>query len=81
MSDRNLDPTLASDSTLVSGFVDHLAERLLKTRTLYLTGGVDDRVSYRLVSSFLTLDAEAPGEPITFYLNSPGGSVTAGFSI
>lgn len=60
---------------------DRLAERLIESRTIYLAGGVDDRLSARIVTGLLLLEQTGPEEPITMFLNSPGGSVTAGFAI
>ncbi len=56
-------------------------ERLLKTRTVQLFGPVDDKLAARITTELLILEADKPGEPITMLLNSPGGSVTAGFAI
>ncbi|OAJ43295.1 ATP-dependent Clp endopeptidase, proteolytic subunit ClpP [Batrachochytrium dendrobatidis JEL423] len=52
--------------------------RLLKERIVMLNGEVDDSVSAIIVAQLLFLEAENPEKPISFYINSPGGSVTAG---
>lgn len=58
-----------------------LAEKLLKARTIQLNGQVDDKLAARIVGELLLMEADDPEAPITLFLNSPGGSVTAGFSI
>ena len=55
--------------------------RLLKDRVVCLTGGVSDPVSSVLVAQLLYLQSESPTKPINMYINSPGGSVTAGLAI
>ncbi|XJO76976.1 hypothetical protein BDV3_001630 [Batrachochytrium dendrobatidis] len=55
--------------------------RLLKERIVMLNGEVDDSVSAIIVAQLLFLEAENPEKPISFYINSPGGSVTAGMAI
>jgi len=52
--------------------------RLLKERVMFLTGEVVDYKADRLVASMLFLESENPDKPIHWYINSPGGSVTAG---
>jgi ATP-dependent Clp protease, protease subunit len=56
-------------------------QRLLKHRTLFISEGINSTVAKRVVSQLLILDAEAPGEPIVLYQNSPGGEVNSGFAI
>jgi ATP-dependent Clp protease protease subunit len=55
--------------------------RLLKERIIFLGSGVSDDVANVIVAQLLFLEAENPEKDITFYVNSPGGSVTAGMSI
>ena len=55
--------------------------RLLKERIIFLGSGVNDDVANVIVAQLLFLEAENPDKDITFYINSPGGSVTAGMSI
>src|SRR6187397_2639302 len=47
-------------------------------REVYLWGVVDDKSAKEVVSKFLLLEADKPGEEIKFYINSPGGVVTSG---
>ncbi len=56
-------------------------ELMLKNRTVYLWGAVDDRSAKEVVSKMLLLDADKPGKEIKFYINSPGGVVTSGMVI
>lgn len=55
--------------------------RLLKDRIIFLGGGIDDDVSNLIVAQMLFLEAEDPEKDINLYINSPGGSITAGMAI
>jgi len=55
--------------------------RLLKDRIVMLDTDVNEHSASLIVAQMLFLESEAPGEPVNFYINSPGGSVTAGMSI
>lgn len=55
--------------------------RLLKERVVFLIGPVNDATANLVVAQMLFLEAENPDQDIHFYINSPGGSVTAGMSI
>jgi ATP-dependent Clp protease protease subunit len=55
--------------------------RLLKERIVFLGSGVDDSVANVIIAQLLFLEADDPEKDITFYINSPGGSVTAGMAI
>ena len=55
--------------------------RLLKERVIFLVGRVDDQVANLVVAQMLFLESENPEKDLHFYINSPGGSVTAGMSI
>ncbi|CAM3860049.1 ATP-dependent Clp endopeptidase proteolytic subunit ClpP [Rheinheimera salexigens] len=55
--------------------------RLLKERVIFLTGQVEDHMANLVVAQLLFLESESPEKDIYIYINSPGGSVTAGLSI
>ncbi|MBD1571798.1 MULTISPECIES: ATP-dependent Clp endopeptidase proteolytic subunit ClpP [Vibrio] len=55
--------------------------RLLKERIIFLTGQVEDHMANLVVAQLLFLESESPDKDIFLYINSPGGSVTAGMSI
>lgn len=55
--------------------------RLLRERVIFLVGGIDDHVANVVVAQLLFLEAENPEKDIHFYINSPGGAVTAGMAI
>jgi ATP-dependent Clp protease protease subunit len=55
--------------------------RLLKDRIVFLGGGVDDEIANLIVAQMLFLSNEDPKADINFYINSPGGSVSAGLAI
>ena len=55
--------------------------RLLKERVIFLTGQVEDHMANLIVAQMLFLEAENPEKDIYLYINSPGGSVTAGLAI
>jgi ATP-dependent Clp protease, protease subunit len=56
-------------------------QRLSLERIIFLSQEVDDGIANAIVASMLYLDSEDPGKPISLYINSPGGSVTAGMAI
>ncbi len=55
--------------------------RLLKERVVFLVGPVDDHMANLVVAQLLFLESENPDKDISLYINSPGGSVTAGLAI
>ena len=55
--------------------------RLLKDRIIFLSEAIDDNVASIVVAQLLFLEAEDPEKDICIYINSPGGSVSAGFAI
>ena len=55
--------------------------RLLKERVIFLVGEVNDQTANLVVAQLLFLESENPEKDISFYINSPGGSVTAGMAI
>ena len=55
--------------------------RLLKEREIFITGAVEDHMANLIVAQLLFLEADNPDKDINLYINSPGGSVTAGMSI
>ena len=55
--------------------------RLLRERVIFLTGEVEDNMANLIVAQMLFLEAENPDKDIHLYINSPGGSVTAGMAI
>ena len=55
--------------------------KFLEQRKIFLWGQVDDDSAQDIVSKLLYLESVKPGEKITFFINSPGGVVTSGFSI
>ena len=55
--------------------------RLLKERVIFLSGEVEDHMANLIVAQLLFLESEDPDKDINIYINSPGGSVTAGMAI
>ena len=55
--------------------------RLLKERIIFLVGPVDENTANLVVAQMLFLESENPDKEINFYINSPGGSIAAGFAI
>jgi len=71
-----------AESTLAAGMLDdQLATRLLHERIIVLGTEVDDRVANRLCAQLLLLSAEDSRRDSSLYINSPGGSVSAGLAI
>ena len=60
---------------------DSVFERLLRERIIFLGSLVDDEIANKLCAQILLLSAEDPNRDISLYINSPGGSVTAGMAI
>ena len=87
---RDRDPVEVYDNALVPMVVEQTARgeraydiysRLLKERIIFLTGAVFDQVSSLLCAQLLFLESENPNKDISFYINSPGGVVSAGLAI
>ena len=76
-----MSPHLRSTDLDVPSATDTLFDRLFAERIVYLAGEVDDAAAHRITAQLLLLAADDPGRDITFYVNSPGGSVTAGMAI
>ena len=72
---------LRTGSPGMAGFGDMLDERLLRERIVWLEGEVRDENSNRIAKQLQVLAAEDPEKDITLYINSPGGSITAGMVI
>jgi ATP-dependent Clp protease protease subunit len=64
-----------------SVFTDQIYNRLLAERIVFLGQEVDDAIANRICGQLLLLAAEDPERDVQFYINSPGGSVTAGLAI
>jgi len=76
----NLVPIVVEQSARGERSYD-IYSRLLKERVIFLVGPVDDHTANVIVAQLLFLESENPDKDISFYINSPGGSVTAGMSI
>ncbi|MCC5895253.1 MAG: ATP-dependent Clp endopeptidase proteolytic subunit ClpP [Alkalibacterium sp.] len=76
----NLVPTVIEQSPRGERAYD-IYSRLLKDRIIMLGGGIDDQVANSVIAQLLFLDAQDPEKDIYLYINSPGGSVTAGLAI
>jgi ATP-dependent Clp protease protease subunit len=74
------DPSLRGPQGM-SSFADAVDERLLRERIIWLEGEVRDDNSNRIVKQLQVLSAEDPEKDITMYINSPGGSVSAGMAV
>ena len=60
---------------------DDLAEKLLETRTIVISGSVDSKLADKVITQFLLLEANKPDEEIKIFINSPGGEVYSGYAI
>jgi ATP-dependent Clp protease, protease subunit len=87
---RDRDPVEVYGNSLVPMVVEQSARgeraydifsRLLKDRIVFLTGPVYDEVSALICAQLLFLESENPSKDISFYINSPGGVVSAGLAI
>ncbi len=77
---NNLVPMVVESSSRGERAYD-IYSRLLKERIIFLTGPIDDNISNLIVAQLLFLESEDPKADISLYINSPGGSVTAGLSV
>lgn len=80
ITNLNLVPIVVEQSSRGERSYD-IYSRLLKERVIFLVGPVDDHVANVIVAQLLFLESENPDKDISFYINSPGGSVTAGMAI
>ena len=76
----NLIPTVIEQSSRGERAYD-IYSRLLKDRIIMLSGPIDDNVANSVIAQLLFLDAQDPEKDIYIYINSPGGSVSAGLAI
>ena len=76
----NLIPTVIEQTNRGERAYD-IYSRLLKDRIIMLGSGIDDNVANSIVAQLLFLEAENPEKDISIYINSPGGSITAGMAI
>lgn len=82
MKTRRMDNCQESDSNDKNQSIQKLIDlKFLEQRKIFLWGEVDDDSAQDIVSKLLYLESIKPGEKITFFINSPGGMVTSGFSI
>ena len=77
---NNLVPMVIEQSARGERAFD-IYSRLLRERIIFLVGQVEDYMANLIVAQLLFLEAESPDKDIYLYINSPGGSVTAGMSI
>jgi ATP-dependent Clp protease protease subunit len=78
---NNSEPEENKSSEKKGGILKIIGERFLEQRKIFLWGEVDDKSAEDIVSKLLYLESVKPGEKITFYINSPGGMITSGYSI
>lgn len=76
----NLIPTVIEQTNRGERAYD-IYSRLLKDRIILLGSAIDDNVANSIVAQLLFLEAEDPDKDISLYINSPGGSITAGMAI
>ena len=80
MTSMNLVPMVVEQTARGERAYD-IYSRLLKERVIFLVGPVEDHIANLVVAQILFLESENPDKDIHFYINSPGGSVSAGLSI
>lgn len=76
----NLVPTVVEQTSMGERAYD-IFSRLLKDRIIFMDGEVNDVTADLVVAQLLFLESQDPGKDINLYINSPGGSVTAGLAI
>ncbi len=77
----NNEPDENKSSGKMGGIQKIIDEKFLEQRKIFLWGQVDDESAEIIVSKLLYLESMAPGQKITFFINSPGGIMTSGYSI
>ncbi|MET7453322.1 ATP-dependent Clp protease proteolytic subunit [Streptomyces sp. NPDC005574] len=77
----NLMPSAAGDPSIGGGLGDQVYNRLLNERIIFLGQAVDDDIANKITAQLLLLAAADPDKDINLYINSPGGSITAGMAI
>jgi len=78
---KKASPKKEAETSNVTSSEQTIKNKLLKNRTLFLGGEVNDEIANSLVSEMIILSSEDPDSDITLLINSPGGSVTAGMAI
>lgn len=73
------DETVAAKSPMP--IAARIQKKFLEQRKIFLWGAVTDETAKDITEKLLYLEAVAPGQPITFYINTPGGSITAGMAV
>ena len=76
----NLVPMVVEQSARGERAYD-IYSRLLKERVIFIVGAIEDHMANLIVAQILFLESENPDKDISIYINSPGGSVTAGMAI
>ncbi len=76
----NLVPMVVEQSARGERAYD-IYSRLLKERIVFVTGPIEDHMASLMVAQLLFLESENPNKEIAMYINSPGGSVSAGLAI
>ncbi len=77
----NLMPSAAGEPSIGGGLGDQVYNRLLNERIIFLGQPVDDDIANKITAQLLLLAAADPDKDINLYINSPGGSITAGMAI
>lgn len=74
-------PSAAGEPSIGGGLGDQVYNRLLNERIIFLGQPVDDDIANKITAQLLLLAAADPDKDINLYINSPGGSITAGMAI
>lgn len=81
LRNRSSEPDECNHSGKKGGTQKIIDQKFLEQRKIFLWGAVDDESAEDIVSKLLYLESVNAGEKITFYINSPGGMITSGYSI
>jgi len=87
MTDKSTIEQIQPDAVQNNGFMDlgiveqFTEVKLLQKRKIFISEAITAKSAKRYISDLLALESDKPGEPITLYLNSPGGEVNSGFAI
>ena len=72
---------MSKESNEENGELEGMASKLLKSRTVVISQQVDAKLTTKVLSQLVLLEQEGPEEPITVFINSPGGEIFSGFAI
>ena len=82
MENQNaITPLMEKESPKAKNFREKIQDQFLQKRQIFLWGAVQDKSCEEMMEKFMFLENESPGEPIYFFINSPGGVISSGMAV